>query len=74
MGDGSYKNISDGTASDIVRVTMQAGTDMYVLASPRDACGASPARSSLIPNELTALFSPRISHGADLAAVTVAQI
>jgi hypothetical protein len=31
-------------------------------------CGAIPVRSSLLPNELTACFSPRISHGADLAA------
>jgi hypothetical protein len=30
--------------------------------------GAIPARSFLIPNELTACFSPRISHGADFAA------
>lgn len=28
MGDGSYKNISDGTANDVVRVTLQAGTDI----------------------------------------------
>eukprot|EP01045_Picozoa_sp_COSAG04_P036172 COSAG04_NODE_8690_length_942_cov_1.143535_2_plen_75_part_01 len=28
VGDGSYKNVSDGTSSDTVRVTMDAGTDI----------------------------------------------
>jgi hypothetical protein len=35
---------------------------------PCGICSAMPARSSLIPNELTACFSPRISHGANSAA------
>jgi hypothetical protein len=40
-----------------------------VLATPLCYCGAIPARYFLIPNELTACFSPRISHSADFAAV-----
>eukprot|EP01047_Picozoa_sp_COSAG01_P006690 COSAG01_NODE_246_length_20450_cov_195.166822_3_plen_566_part_00 len=43
------------------------GTTRKCSSTPCVICGAILARSSLIPNELTACFSPRISHGADFA-------
>ena len=59
VGDGSYKNVSDGTSSDTVRVTMDAGTDIDCGSTMNQA---NVARALLDGNISAKLMDTRLTN------------